>query len=225
MPGDVFTRRAALMGFGAFAAAGLSGCNTTPMAGAQPVAASGLGGGAIVDTAPLVAYVGNPTAGWVQQSLPGALARALGPRARWRASRACRHALSGQRRARRSGPDKRRRDIGRQDNKSAGELDLLAKPDRSGAARTGAAGPGAGAVGRLRLPAEEEARGLRRATTLRVRACASRRPWPQATSVLRARVWSRPLWPLLPCDGVADGRRGRAMTLPKARHHNIRRPS
>ena len=81
MPGDVFTRRAALMGFGAFAAAGLSGCNTTPMAGAQPVAASGLGGGAIVDTAPLVAYVGNPTAGWVQQSLPGALARALGPRA------------------------------------------------------------------------------------------------------------------------------------------------
>jgi hypothetical protein len=82
VPGDVFTRRAALMGFGAFAAAGLSGCNTTPMAGIQPVAASGLGGGAIdVDTAPLVAYVGNPTAGWVQQSLPGALARVLGPAA------------------------------------------------------------------------------------------------------------------------------------------------
>ncbi len=76
MPGDVFTRRAALMGFGALAAAGLSGCNTTPMAGVQPVAASG----AIdVDTTPLVAYVGNPTAGWVQQSLPGALARVLGP--------------------------------------------------------------------------------------------------------------------------------------------------
>jgi hypothetical protein len=68
------------MSFGAFAAAGLSGCNTTPMAGVQPVAASGPGGGPIdVDTAPLVAYVGNPTAGWVQQSLPGALARALGP--------------------------------------------------------------------------------------------------------------------------------------------------
>jgi hypothetical protein len=79
VPGDVFTRRAALIGLGAFASAGLSGCNTTPMAGVQPVAASG--GGAIdVDTAPLVAYVGNPTAGWVQQSLPGALARVLGPR-------------------------------------------------------------------------------------------------------------------------------------------------
>jgi hypothetical protein len=57
----------------------LSGCNTTPSAGIQPVAA---GGGAIsVDTSPLVAYVGNPTAGWVQQSLPGALAQVLGPSA------------------------------------------------------------------------------------------------------------------------------------------------
>ena len=38
------------------------------------------GAGAIsVDTSPLVAYVGNPTAGWVQQSLPGALAQVLGP--------------------------------------------------------------------------------------------------------------------------------------------------
>src|SRR6185437_3653679 len=78
MLGDILTRRAALMGLGAFAAAGLSACNTTPMGGVQPVAASG--GGAIdVDTSPLVAYVGNPTAGWVQQSLPGALARVLGP--------------------------------------------------------------------------------------------------------------------------------------------------
>jgi hypothetical protein len=78
VPGDVFTRRAALFSFSAFAAAGLSGCNTTPTAGIQPA----VGGGAIdVDTAPLVAYVGNPTAGWVQQSLPGALAQALGPRA------------------------------------------------------------------------------------------------------------------------------------------------
>jgi hypothetical protein len=79
VPGDVFTRRAALIGLGAFASAGLSGCNTTPTA-VQPVAASG-GGPIDVDTAPLVAYVGNPTAGWVQQSLPGALARVLGPSA------------------------------------------------------------------------------------------------------------------------------------------------
>jgi hypothetical protein len=78
MPGDVLTRRAALLGFGALASAGLSGCNT-PTAGVQPAAATGLGVGAIeVDTTPLVAYVGNPTAGWAQAALPGALARALG---------------------------------------------------------------------------------------------------------------------------------------------------
>jgi hypothetical protein len=77
----VLTRRAALVGLGAFGAAGLSGCNTTPTAGIQPVAASGLGGAISVDTTPLVAYVGNPTAGWVQQSLPGALAQALGSNA------------------------------------------------------------------------------------------------------------------------------------------------
>jgi hypothetical protein len=81
MLGNVLTRRAALVSLAAFAAGGLSGCNTTPSAGIQPVAASGLGGDIGVDTAPLVAYVGNPTAGWVQQSLPGALAQVLGSRA------------------------------------------------------------------------------------------------------------------------------------------------
>jgi hypothetical protein len=76
---DVLTRRAALLGFGAFACVGLSGCNTMPMTGAQPVAATGLNVGAIdVDTSPLVAYVGNPTAGWAQQALPPALAQVLG---------------------------------------------------------------------------------------------------------------------------------------------------
>jgi hypothetical protein len=79
---DVLTRRAALVGLFALAAAGLGGCNTTPSAGIQPAAASGPGGGAIdVDTSPLVAYVGNPTAGWAQQALPGALARVLGSQA------------------------------------------------------------------------------------------------------------------------------------------------
>ena len=83
MPTFVLTRRDALLSFGAFAAAGLAGCNTTPIPGVQSSAAtSGLSVGAIeVDTTPLVAYVGNPTAGWVQQSLPGALAQALGSRA------------------------------------------------------------------------------------------------------------------------------------------------
>ncbi len=78
MSGNVLTRRAALVGLAAFAGGGLAGCNTTPPAGIQPVAASGAGGAISVDTSPLVAYVGNPTAGWVQQSLPGALAQVLG---------------------------------------------------------------------------------------------------------------------------------------------------
>jgi hypothetical protein len=82
MLGNVLTRRAALVGLAALTAGGLSACNTTPSAGIQPMAGSGAGVGAIsVDTTPLVAYVGNPTAGWVQQSLPGALARVLGSRA------------------------------------------------------------------------------------------------------------------------------------------------
>jgi hypothetical protein len=78
MPGDILTRRAALLSFGAFVSAGLSGCNT-PTAGGQPLAATGLNIGPIdVDTSPLVAYVGNPTAGWAQQALPPALAQVLG---------------------------------------------------------------------------------------------------------------------------------------------------
>jgi len=80
MPTNVLTRRALLFSLGAFASAGLSGCNTTPSAGIQPGAGtSRLPIGAIdVDTTPLVAYVGNPTAGWAQQALPGALAQVLG---------------------------------------------------------------------------------------------------------------------------------------------------
>ena len=65
MPTYVLTRRAALLSFGAFAAAGLGGCNTTPTAGVQPGRrAAGLAASAPinVDTTPLVAYVGNPTA-------------------------------------------------------------------------------------------------------------------------------------------------------------------
>ena len=75
---NALTRRAALFGFGALASVGLSGCNT-PTAGVQPRVASGLNIGAInVDTTPLIAYVGNPTAGWAQAALPGALAHVLG---------------------------------------------------------------------------------------------------------------------------------------------------
>jgi hypothetical protein len=73
MLGNVLTRRGALLSFGAFVAGGLSACNTTPPAGIQPGAASNAG--AIdVDTMALM----NPTAGWVQQSLPGELSQVLG---------------------------------------------------------------------------------------------------------------------------------------------------
>jgi hypothetical protein len=63
MPTNCLTRRTALFSLGAVVSAGLSGCNTTPTAGVQPGAASGSRiGGFEVDTTPLVAYVGNPTA-------------------------------------------------------------------------------------------------------------------------------------------------------------------
>jgi hypothetical protein len=82
MSTDLLTRRAALLSFGAFTAAGLSGCNTT-----QPTVVSAQGAGQpvtgfrissiAVDTAPLLAQSGNPTAAWVQDELPGALAKAF----------------------------------------------------------------------------------------------------------------------------------------------------
>jgi hypothetical protein len=74
----VITRRAALLGIGAFASAGLSGCNTTPTPAVQS-AASGFRIGSIeVNTAPLLAQSGDPTASWAQQALPGQLARVFG---------------------------------------------------------------------------------------------------------------------------------------------------
>ena len=109
MLGNLLTRRAALVGFGAFAAAALSGCNTTPSAGVQPMAA--LASAAIsVDTSPLVAYVGNPTAGWVQQSLPGQLAQVLGSRASGGLHVRIDTLYLGNGGPARSGPDERRRD-------------------------------------------------------------------------------------------------------------------
>jgi hypothetical protein len=69
MPRNVLTRRAALLSLGAFASAGLAGCNTSPSA-VQLGAASAI----TVETPSLM----NPTAGWVQQALPGAIAQALG---------------------------------------------------------------------------------------------------------------------------------------------------
>ena len=75
-------RRVTLAGFAAVAAAALSGCNTTQtgfVAGqAAPPALSGYRiSNIVVDTTPLIGQSGNPTAEWVQQALPGALAQAF----------------------------------------------------------------------------------------------------------------------------------------------------
>ena len=130
MRGNVLTRRAALLSFGGFASAGLSGCNT-PTAGVQPAAAtSGLRIGAInVDTTPLVAYVGNPTAGWAQQALPGALAQVLGsgaPDGPPLQVRVDTLYLGGGGPA--SRPDERRRDVGRQDDKRGAVSTYFSSP-------------------------------------------------------------------------------------------------
>jgi hypothetical protein len=82
MSSIIVTRRAALMSFGALGAAGLSGCNTTQTS-AVPAAAAGAApapvgyriANIVVDTSPLVAQSGNPTAQWAQQALPAALAQ------------------------------------------------------------------------------------------------------------------------------------------------------
>jgi len=82
MSRDVLTRRVALLSIGALAAAGLGGCNTTqtagaPAEGASPPVAGYRISSITVDTAPLLAQSGNPTASWVQDALPGALAKAF----------------------------------------------------------------------------------------------------------------------------------------------------
>jgi hypothetical protein len=70
---STLTRRAALAALGALA---LQGC-----ASAVPTATTG---GVrfrdiVVDVSPILASIGDPTAAWVQQEVPEALAQALGP--------------------------------------------------------------------------------------------------------------------------------------------------
>jgi hypothetical protein len=79
---DVLSRRSALLSIAALAASGLCGCNTTQTAAvpgpSAPPPATGFRISAIVvDTAPLLAQSGNPTASWVQEAMPGALAKAF----------------------------------------------------------------------------------------------------------------------------------------------------
>jgi len=71
MPGIPITRRVALVALGAFA---LSSAVAVRSAHAEAgVRIRGI----VVDVAPLRAWVGDPTAAWVEQVLPGALAQAL----------------------------------------------------------------------------------------------------------------------------------------------------
>ena len=74
------SRRAALAALGACVLGGLGGCAPTNspavQAGAQPTSAFHISS-IEVDTAPLLAQSGNPTAAWAQQALPGALAQAF----------------------------------------------------------------------------------------------------------------------------------------------------
>jgi len=74
------SRGAALAALGACALAGLAGCAPTNaptvQAGAQPTSAFQISD-IQVNTAPLLARSGDPTAQWVQQALPGQLAQAF----------------------------------------------------------------------------------------------------------------------------------------------------
>src|SRR5271167_5033689 len=76
---DTLPRCAALAVLGARALAGLVGCaptNAPTVQAAQPTSAFHISN-IEVNTAPLLAQSGNPTAQWAQQALPGALAQAF----------------------------------------------------------------------------------------------------------------------------------------------------
>ena len=75
---ELFSRRAGLAALGACLLAGLAGCTPTnaPAVQAASPSASALRIRDIrVNTAPLLAQSGNPTAKWVQEALPGLIAQ------------------------------------------------------------------------------------------------------------------------------------------------------
>ena len=119
-----------------------------------------------IDDAALVAYVGNPTAQWAQQALPGALAQAFGARMAPGDPGAVPLNISLNTLYLGGGgpadPDRMTgvATVGGHAISVHAVSTYISNPDRSGAAGAGSAGPGAGAGGRLRLPAEAEARGV-----------------------------------------------------------------
>lgn len=72
-------RGAAIVALGVLAVTGLSGCNTAPTPAVQSTAAGLRIGSIQVNTAPLLAQSGSPTANWAQQALPGQLAKSFAP--------------------------------------------------------------------------------------------------------------------------------------------------
>ena len=167
---ESLSRRAALAALGACALAGLGGCAPTNapavQAGAQPTSAFHISSIA-VDTAPLLAQSGNPTAQWVQQALPGQLAQAfaanMAPGDPGGATLSVRidSLYLGQ-----GGPADPQLDEGRGDAQRgwrrgppdalAGDVDLYCQSGRPGAGGTSSAGSRAGAVAILRLLVEEK---------------------------------------------------------------------
>ena len=67
------TRRAGLLGLGALALQGCTPTAPTPAVGSLRIRAIK------VDVSPIRASMGDPTAAWVEEALPGALAQALAP--------------------------------------------------------------------------------------------------------------------------------------------------
>ena len=150
-----------------------------------------------VNTAPLLAQSGDPTASWVQQALPGQLARVFGAHMAPGAPGATLNArvdsiylgLGGSANpdtikgvATLSGGGGPAREINR-----ACDRDILSGHGRTRAAGAGLPGPGDGAVAGLRLQAEEEIGSLRRRQA---------RPKEHRFLAVRARpkIRSRALW-------------------------------
>ena len=163
----VLARRAALVALGVWAVAGLSGCNTAPTPAVQSTASGFRIGSIQVNTAPLVAQSGNPTASWAQQALPGQLARSFAPvMAPGDPTGATLNVridfdLPGRGRGRRPRPNERLGDAERRrgadpHHARAGDRGIHFQPGRSIVAGAGLAGQGAGSGAVLRVLAGEE---------------------------------------------------------------------
>ena len=172
MSSFVMSRCAALVGIGAFTSAGLSGCNTTPTPAIQSTPSGFRIGSIEVNTAPLLAQSGDPTASWAQQALPGQLARVFGAYMAQGAPGATLNArinfdLSRVGWVRQPRHDQGRRDAerrrrsGPRDNRAC-DRDILSGHGATRAAGAGLPGPGDGAHAGLRVQAQEEIGSLRR---------------------------------------------------------------